>query len=560
MPARKRAGRAGRGGPRRRSARRPDFARETRLVSGRAAPRFQAPVPQARHPRGSALPVRLARQRLRPHGPDRRPARRDGDDPAGGGRTRGARGRRDARGIPATGHRRRPLVRGRSQGPRKRHLARLPLRGRRARGPGVRGGGILPRRTLSLLYRRKDDHAQVPPRVPHNYRRLSCRARHRSARGRADTTLRVHACRRNSPRFRHRARRGTRDLARDDRRGREARSRHADAEGPRAGREQLARVPGRHDGAAHGPEEGRAGAVARSRLAVESRPAGTHRGPGARPVRARRRRSRAAPETRRRHRLRARHRALAVGRVEGAHVRAPDADLPRPPAPLRPADQVRHHAHPRARARTGPPGRRGNCGGKISRSASRHPVGRQGPPRHEGHPHDLGGGAVSKPRPGHGRDRCETPPRCRRRPRREAEPRRVRAQRRLVRGRDEEPLGARGRLRGQQRGTRVGNGSRPRRLFDRERDGREHRRPLDALRRHGSQAYVRARRAHGRDDALLVDGQAGPDDARRRRHAARPRGDLGPRRGRRLERAEPARLRGGTGRCPASRSGSSPPG
>ena len=37
---------------------------------------------------------------------------------------------------------------------------------------------------------------------------------------------------------------------------------------------------------------------------------------------------------------------------------------------------------------------------------------------------------------------------------------------------------------------------------DRERDGGEHRRPVDALRRHRPQADVRARRAHGRDDAL----------------------------------------------------------
>ena len=84
-----------------------------------------------------------------------------------------------------------------------------------------------------------------------------------------------------------------------------------------------------------------------------------------------------------------------------------------------------------------------------------------------------------------------------------------------------------------------------RRLLDRQRDGREHRRPVDALRRDGPAADVRARGAHGRDDAVLVDGQAGPDDARRRGHVARPRRDLRPGPGRPLERAEPSRLRGG---------------
>ena len=63
-------------------------------------------------------------------------------------------------------------------------------------------------------------------------------------------------------------------------------------------------------------------------------------------------------------------------------------------------------------------------------------------------------------------------------------------------------------------------------LLDRQRDGGQHRRPVDALRRDGAAADLRPGAADRRDDALLVARQARADDARRRGHDARPRGDL----------------------------------
>ena len=52
----------------------------------------------------------------------------------------------------------------------------------------------------------------------------------------------------------------------------------------------------------------------------------------------------------------------------------------------------------------------------------------------------------------------------------------------------------------------------------RQRDRRQHRQSVDALRRHRTASDLRPRGAHRRDDAVLVAGQAGPDGAQRRRH------------------------------------------
>ncbi len=59
----------------------------------------------------------------------------------------------------------------------------------------------------------------------------------------------------------------------------------------------------------------------------------------------------------------------------------------------------------------------------------------------------------------------------------------------------------------------------------RQRNRRQHREPVHALRRDRAAANVRARAAHRSDDAVLVAGQAGPDGARRGRHHAGAEGD-----------------------------------
>ena len=63
---------------------------------------------------------------------------------------------------------------------------------------------------------------------------------------------------------------------------------------------------------------------------------------------------------------------------------------------------------------------------------------------------------------------------------------------------------------------------------DRQRNGREHRQPLDALRHHRTATYLWTSAPDGRDDAVLVAGQAGADDARGGGRDAGAAGDHGP--------------------------------
>ena len=67
--------------------------------------------------------------------------------------------------------------------------------------------------------------------------------------------------------------------------------------------------------------------------------------------------------------------------------------------------------------------------------------------------------------------------------------------------------------------------------------------PEHALRRHRAAADLRARAAHRRDDAVLVAGQAGADDARRGGCDAGAARDLRTRRGRPCQRAQQTRFR-----------------
>jgi hypothetical protein len=69
-------------------------------------------------------------------------------------------------------------------------------------------------------------------------------------------------------------------------------------------------------------------------------------------------------------------------------------------------------------------------------------------------------------------------------------------------------------------------------ICDRQRNRRQHRLALDALRRHRSQAHLWTRSPDWSNDALLVARQAGPDGAQRRRHDAGVAGDLRGRLGR----------------------------
>ena len=218
--------------------------------------------------------------------------------------------------------------------------------------------------------------------------------------------------------------------------------------------------------------------------------------------------------------------AVALDRTEGSHLRAPDEHLPAPHRAVRSEAPVRHHAHEGCRARAGETGRRGNRGREVSRATARHSVRREGSARYGGHRDDLRCGAVQEPRPVRRFRGGTAPERSRRRPHRQTESGRARAQRHLVRRPDDEPVAARRRRIGIERRTGRGDGGGARRLLDRQRNGRQHRRPGDALRRDRPASHIRPRPALGRDDALLVARQARPDDAQRRRRDAGAAGDL----------------------------------
>ena len=204
---------------------------------------------------------------------------------------------------------------------------------------------------------------------------------------------------------------------------------------------------------------------------------------------------------------------------------------------------LRHHAAQRAGDRASAQGRRGDRGGEVSRAFARDPFWREGSARYGGHRDDVRRRAV----PEQGADRRlrggPSTDRGGRRPHREAEPGRARAQRHLVRRTDHEPVAPRGGRVGIERRSRRRDRGCSRRLFDWQRNRRQHRLAFDALRRDGTSADVRPRAPDGRDDALLVARQARPDDPQRGGRDARAAGRQRARRGRRVERAEPPRVR-----------------
>jgi hypothetical protein len=196
--------------------------------------------------------------------------------------------------------------------------------------------------------------------------------------------------------------------------------------------------------APHGPEESGDRRDRRAGHPLESDAAGRSGRIGARsicPIEARRL---AAPGIRRRDRVRSGDAAVALDRVEEAHVCAAHRDLSRANRAARPEDSRCHHGRPGPCARACEAGRRRNRAGQVPRPAPRRAVRREGSPRHERHPDDVRRRAVPQSRAGRGLGRREEIERRRRGAGREAFARCAGAQRHLVRWPDDEPVGARG--------------------------------------------------------------------------------------------------------------------
>ena len=96
-----------------------------------------------------------------------------------------------------------------------------------------------------------------------------------------------------------------------------------------------------------------------------------------------------------------------------------------------------------------------------------------------------------------------------------------------------------------ERGARRRRRCRIGRIRHRQRDRREHRQPVDALRHHRPAADLWTRCPHWRDDPLLVARQTWPHDAQRGRCHAGAACDHRPRCGRRGQRAQPSGFRCG---------------
>ncbi len=176
--------------------------------------------------------------------------------------------------------------------------------------------------------------------------------------------------------------------------------------------------------------------------------------------------------------------------------------------------------------RPGEAGRRRDRRGPIPRAAPRHPVRRQGSAGHGRHRHDLRRRAIQGSRARRRLRGRQALDRRRRRPHRQVEPGSAGTQRHLVRRPDDESVADRRRRLGVERGARRGDGGGARRLLDRQRNRRQHRVAIDALRRHRLASDIRTRAADWRHDAVLVARQAWSDDAQRRGCDAGPPGDL----------------------------------
>ena len=135
------------------------------------------------------------------------------------------------------------------------------------------------------------------------------------------------------------------------------------------------------------------------------------------------------------------HGARAARSAPRGLVDRPDEDVPRPAQEVRAEAELRRHAHRGAGARAGGAGRQGDPRRQVPRTAARHPLGRQGSLRDQGHPHDVGRGPVSEPGLRLRRDDRRAAARRRRGARRQALDGRAGAGRPLVPRTDEERRG-----------------------------------------------------------------------------------------------------------------------
>ena len=269
------------------------------------------------------------------------------------------------------------------------------------------------------------------------------------------------------------------------------------------------------------------------------------RRPGARSVRPQHATRRAAARQRRGHRVRAGDPALALDRAEGSSrsERLTNIYL-QPHRAVRSEAALRHHAHAGRRAGAGEEGRRGNRGGQVSRAAARHSVRREGSARHGRHRDDLRRRAVPEPRA-----RPPTPPSCARLNEAGAV---LIAKLSLgalalndiwFGGQTMNPWLLEEGASGSSAGPGAATAAALVAFSIGSETGGSIVSPAMRCGVTGLRPDVRARAAHRRHDALLVARQARADDTQRRGRDARPAGDhrTGPRR--RVERAEPSRLR-----------------
>jgi hypothetical protein len=100
---------------------------------------------------------------------------------------------------------------------------------------------------------------------------------------------------------------------------------------------------------------------------------------------------------------------LSLDPDPAAQKHPPRPHLSRTHRAVQPQAQLHHHPHPRPRPRTSQSRRRRNRRRPLPRPTPRHPLGREGSPRHRQHPHHLRRRTLSQPNPHHRRHRHRPP-------------------------------------------------------------------------------------------------------------------------------------------------------
>ena len=152
-------------------------------------------------------------------------------------------------------------------------------------------------------------------------------------------------------------------------------------------------------------------------------------------------------------------------------------------------------------------GRQGDPRRQVPRTAARHPLGRQGSLRDQGHPHDVGRGPVSESGLRLRRDDCRAAARRGRGARGQAVDGRAGAGGPLVPRTDADAVEPRERRQRIVRRPWGGDRRGPRRLFHRHRNARLNHLAVGGQRRHRTPADLRPREPSRRDGAQLDDGQ-----------------------------------------------------